>query len=715
MVFRRRKKEKDEVDDRLEEMLGDLDTEEESPTEESSDSDDDALMDMDEDADDNPPSASYLFADMNEPSDEPPRTGSLLAVDFGSVNTRVVLVDLVDGEYRLVARSNGFTTLGYPHADVTVGLYRIIQDLADLTGRRFYDDDQSLIMPESDDRSGVDYFLSTASAGRPLRTLIVGLLPEVSISSAQRALSSSYIQVVDTMHIRDKLSQEERLNNIILNRPDMILIVGGTDGGAKHKIMEMSKTIRLALMVLDPKSRPIVIYAGNKKNEKEIKKLFDNVTPLLVTSNIRPNMQSENINDLLQSTVRVYANYKQQHDDGFANIADDLATGVQPTGLSYRLVAEFLAKSRNQNVLLMDMGGGSTILAGVYKGEANLLIEPKLGLGISARRLFESVGVDAIRRWIPFEIRAIDLQNYAFNKTLRTSTIPLSRRDWFIEYAFLRAGFEYVQTNTRELWGGINELNIEFGAVDFIIAAGGALTQTGNASMALMLIADMIQPTGLTEVQADPHGLIPAIGSIAQVNTLAALQLLQGNNLENLGTIISFDDNASPKVDETALKLKLTTEDGEEFEHEIAGGHLWHLPLPHTVTIKIEMRCARGLKIEGKRRLTRTLTGGAGGLLFDMRGRSFNPPEEVEERAKWLPLWFGEALGEEPFEIPESWLEPLVEEPLSVTVQAINLEAGTNALFNIGTEADDEFSRLISEDDEEPEEKDDLDDLRDLL
>ena len=38
------------------------------------------------------------------------RKDSILAVDFGSVHTRVLLFDVVDGEYALVAQRQGKTT-----------------------------------------------------------------------------------------------------------------------------------------------------------------------------------------------------------------------------------------------------------------------------------------------------------------------------------------------------------------------------------------------------------------------------------------------------------------------------------------------------------------------------------------------------------------------------------------------------------------------------
>ena len=88
-----------------------------------------------------------------------PRINSILAVDFGSVNTRALLLDIVDGEYRLVAQGKSRTTIGSPTDDVHVGLSKVLREIAASSGRRFFDDQGELIRPEQVDRVGVDYYL----------------------------------------------------------------------------------------------------------------------------------------------------------------------------------------------------------------------------------------------------------------------------------------------------------------------------------------------------------------------------------------------------------------------------------------------------------------------------------------------------------------------------------------------------------------------------
>ncbi|MCA9911209.1 MAG: glutamate mutase L, partial [Anaerolineae bacterium] len=127
------------------------------------------------------------------------RAGSILAVDFGNVHTRAVLIDLVDGTYRPVGYSEVATTAGFPHGDVNIGMVRALHQISHGTGRQLLHPDETVLSPELPDRSGVDSFLVTTSIGRPMRTVMIGLTRDMSVASALRAVAGTYVQVVETL------------------------------------------------------------------------------------------------------------------------------------------------------------------------------------------------------------------------------------------------------------------------------------------------------------------------------------------------------------------------------------------------------------------------------------------------------------------------------------------------------------------------------------
>jgi hypothetical protein len=668
------------------------------------------------------------------------RTGSILAVDFGNVTTRVVLFDLVDGEYRVVGRGESLTTMHPPHYNITLGLRRVIRDLGNAMNRRFIDGNGQIITPEGADRSGVDYFITTASAGRPLRVVLVGLLPDISLDSAYRAISGAYVEVVNTIHLYNALTEEEQLNAILLSRPDVILITGGTDGGAKGALLSLMKGIRLALQVTDKNIRPSVIYAGNSKIVPQIKALFEDLTETLIANNIRPWIEAEQYESVQLEISKAYDTFKERQVGGFQDIAEISESGVLPTSQSYTLLAELIYKLEKHNVLVADMGSASTVIAGVFDGKLYTRISPQYGLGHSAKDMLNEIGADKIKAWLPFYSQPNEISNYALNKAVRPSSVPISLREAYLEHAFLRAGMQNLMEEVRYAYE--NSTNKpEIPPIETIVVGGSAITKVGNGQYSLLLVADSLQPRGISTVYADPYGVIPALGGLAQVNPLATVKLLEANNLELLGTLVSIE--GMPNKNRVAARLRIFTEN-DKVDYELKGGQVLALSLPLGYTIEVQIRLQGGLTLNGKRRLRVKLQGGSGGILFDARGRSLNIGNTIEERAQNMPLWVQSATEDPLIPIPADWLiapmpstDDLTAEELDLMGDLINNTAKPTrqrwSLFGRGkaqtakTAAsqddleNDEFMRAL-EDAEQPKStkggkkaNDDMDELRGLL
>jgi hypothetical protein len=163
---------------------------------------------------------------------------SILAVDFGSVHTRAVLIDQIGGIFELVGFARTRTTDTFPAQNVKVGLDRVLAQLTEATGRKFVGAEGRVITPELPDRSGADTFVVTASGGRPLRAVVAGLMPELSVKAALETLSNTYVDVVEILTVQDGRTPDERLNAVLHSYPNVILIAGGTDGGASRSVLD---------------------------------------------------------------------------------------------------------------------------------------------------------------------------------------------------------------------------------------------------------------------------------------------------------------------------------------------------------------------------------------------------------------------------------------------------------------------------------------------
>lgn len=639
------------------------------------------------------------------------RSGAILAADFGSVHTRLVLLDTVDGGYRLVARAVGRSTSEFPFDDISVGLTRAIEDMSHITGRTLLDAGQRIITPERSDRAGVDYFVATASAGRPLRAVVVGLVPEISLASGLRAAAGSYVEISETLSLDDTRGEEDQVNAIIQSLPDLVLITGGTEGGAREPLLALAARVQMALQLLDPSRRPVILYAGNSQSAPQIQALFGGLAPVFVANNVRPELDKETLESAQLQLGRAFDKFKENRGMGFDTVSEMSAVGVLPTAQSYNLVVEYLGKGQGVNALVVDVGSAVSTLSSSLNRQVDTVIRTDIGLGHSAYTLLETAGVEAVRRWLPFNVSYEEVAAYARNKTMRPATIPQTLRDLYLEHALLRVGIQTLAQVVRPAWNRVNPaLAAELPAFDPIIGAGAGLADTGSPGYSAMLLLDALQPRGVTALKTDPHALLPALGALAYFKPEAVVQALEYGGLEELGTSFSLD--GQPRADRPAMRIRIKAANGQVTTHTVNGGHLWIYPLPPSEQVEVDVRAVgRGVSIGGRGRVRLTVTGGSAGVIFDARGRSLPLAKDARGRAAQMPAWLAAASGNALMEIDERWLEPVAEDtPRGSKPQAENGRRARRWRRGRQREETPEpgFKQLT------PDEQDDLDEVDEL-
>ena len=81
----------------------------------------------------------------------------ILATDCGSTTTKAILIQNIDGEFRLTHRGEAPTTVEAPFEDVTRGVLNSIIELEELSGRKILDGEE--IIRSSKGESGVDIYI----------------------------------------------------------------------------------------------------------------------------------------------------------------------------------------------------------------------------------------------------------------------------------------------------------------------------------------------------------------------------------------------------------------------------------------------------------------------------------------------------------------------------------------------------------------------------
>ena len=300
---------------------------------------------------------------------------SLLAVDVGAANTRAVLFDVVEGEYRFVASGNAFSTAEAPFKDVSIGVRDAISNLQAVIGKPLLDGSRDLITPSQSNGSGVDALVVTLSAGPTIKTVLVGLLKDVSLESARRLTESTYARIVETLGLSDRRKPEQQIDSLLRARPDLIVIAGGTDGGASRSIQKLLEPIGLASFLLPEEKRPAVLFAGNEKMEGEVKSLVGSLsTSLHFSPNVRPSLETENLEPAQRELARMVINIRKRQIKG-VDLLDIWSGGhLLPTAYATGRMVRFLAKvyGTSKGILSVDIGTSAAIISAGFKGKSTL-------------------------------------------------------------------------------------------------------------------------------------------------------------------------------------------------------------------------------------------------------------------------------------------------------------------------------------------------------
>lgn len=570
---------------------------------------------------------------------------SVLAVDVGGANTRAVLFDVVEGQYRFVAASAAPSTAEAPFKDIGEGVRNAIANLQTMTGRTLIDGDRRLVTPAQADGSGVDAFVATLSAGRALKTVIVGLLSDVSLASARRLAETSYTRVVESLGVDDERQPDQLIDQLVRLQPDLVVITGGVDGGASRSIHKMLEPVGLAGYLLGPERRPAVLFAGNQKLDDEVKGLLGGVTSALHFSpNVRPSLDTEDLDPAARALGELFLGVRQHQLKG-VDLLQSWANGhVLPTAYAEGRMIRFLGQAygkQHEGVLGVEIGASAAVVAAGFGDKGTLGVYPQFGLGENLPILLQHTSLDEILRWSTLDVSTGVLRDYIFQKSLYPSSIAATKEDQSLAQAVTRQALRLaVETARREFpRSAANSRSGMLPPFNPILAGGGALTNAPSPGQCLLLLLDAIQPVGITTFILDRNNLLPMLGAAAERNSVLPVQLLESGAFQSLGTVISL--GGAVNYGALLARIRLRYADGRETGAEIKAGGLEILPLPsgQSATLSIQPRHGINAGFGPGRGGTMTVNGGEVGLVFDGRGRPLVLPKDSGLRRELLKKW----------------------------------------------------------------------------
>ncbi len=568
---------------------------------------------------------------------------SLLAIDVGEVTTRALLFDAVEGRYRFLAGGSAPTTAGAPFQDASEGVHQALDRLQEITGRILLNEDEQLIIPSLPEGSGVDTFVATFSAGPPLKAAAVGLLENVSLESAKNLLGTTYARVAETLSLNDRRKPEAQIDAFLRLQPDLIVLAGGTNGGASRSVLKLIQSLSMALSLMPEEQRPEVLYAGNQDLIERIKPTLEELGPLHLAPNIRPSLDFEQLDPAQTALSAIFRRVRARQILGVQELDAWAGGNLSPTSTAFGRVIRFLSElyKSNKGILGVDVGASATTIASALRGDLNLKVYPQLGLGEGLTWLLQHSRLEDITRWLLVETPDDYVRDYIYNKTIYPHSLPATAQDLSIEEALAREVLRSALKQTEgDFPSGFKYLVPEtLPETELIVAAGSVLTKAPTLGQSLLILLDALQPAGITTIVLDQNNLSPALGAAAAVNPLLTVQVLDSSTFLSLGTVISPVGQA--RHGSPALRIRLVDESGAESKYEVKFGTVAVLPLPTGQVASLHLQPLQRFNIgSGPGRADNLrVVGGALGVVIDARGRPLRLMAEPQRRRESLKKW----------------------------------------------------------------------------
>ncbi|HNW24415.1 MAG TPA: glutamate mutase L [Candidatus Cloacimonas sp.] len=604
------------------------------------------------------------------------RLARIVATDCGSTTTKAILIEWVDGEFRQTIRGEAPTTVEAPLNDVTKGVINATQELEELARLKYHNpnikfmENGKFVIPRKGD-IGVDAYVSTSSAGGGLQMMVTGVVASMTGESAERAALGAGAIVMDLIASNDKRMNHEKIERIRELRPDMILMAGGEDGGTVKHVVEMAELVASA----DPKPRlgsayklP-VIYAGNKDAREEIIKALGEKVDLIITDNIRPKLEIENLLPAREKIHNLFMEHVMKQAPGYNKLMEWTVgpeheqVPIMPTPAAVGNIMQAIAKDENIEVVGVDIGGATTDVFSVFTKDFifNRTVSANLGLSYSISNVLASAGLENIMRWVPFDIDESELRNMIKNKMIRPTTIPSLLEELVLEQAIakeaLRLAFEQHKSFASSLKGMQKQRDISEAfsqsvsgetivnmmTLNLLVGSGGVLSHAPRRNQTVLMLIDAFLPEGITRLSVDSIFMMPHLGVLSEISAKAATEVFRKDCMVYLGTCVA--PVGKGKTGKPALYAKLELPDGTVFEEDIPFGEMRLIPCGVGQIAKATLKTRGGLILdsEKKKEMTVDLYGGVVGIVLDTRGRQpFVLPTDKTERIASLKKWMKE-------------------------------------------------------------------------
>lgn len=449
----------------------------------------------------------------------------VLLIDFGSTYTKVTAVD-TEAEV-LLGTAAAYTTV---QTDINEGLSHALEKLEAQTGKLDF---------------AARYACSSAAGG--LRMIASGLVPELTSEAAKQASLGAGAKIVKVYSFElteDDIEEIDRL------RPDIFLLVGGTDGGNSDCIRHNAQ------MLAACKADFPVIIAGNRTAARACQRSLEG-RQTFICENVMPKFGVLNIQPAQECIRALFLNRIIQA-KGLSHASKLISGILMPTPSAMMRAMQLLAEGCEGEegigeLMALDVGGattdvysiadgmpkeGGTVYKGLPEPYVKRTVEGDIGMRYSIGGIVEAASlkkVASLAGLTPERAQALidDLAEH-------TEKVPDSEETERLDYALACCACETAARRhagyMEETYNMTGKVFVQTGkdlrTVRQMVVTGGSLIHTKRTGeIASHAFYDPADPMSLRPVKArvlvDRRYILAAMGLLSEYEPQTALRIMK--------------------------------------------------------------------------------------------------------------------------------------------------------------------------------------------
>ena len=458
---------------------------------------------------------------------------AVLLIDFGSTYTKLTAVDL-DAE-AILGTAQAYTTV---QTDISHGLEEGLRLLEEKTGKLSFEK---------------CYACSSAAGG--LRMVTSGLVPELTGEAAKMASLGAGAKVVGVYAFQLTRDDVDEIREL---KPDIFLLVGGTDGGNTECILHNARM----LATLEPVF-PVVI-AGNRTAARQCQEILS-AFETYVCPNVMPKFGVLKIEETQKQIREIFLNNIVQA-KGLSKVAGLLSDIMMPTPAAVLQAMNLLAQGCEGvtgigDLIAVDVGGATTdvysladgmpespgtVFKGIPEPYAKRTVEGDIGMRYSIGGIVDAAGIRRICQLSGLSPQRVEelvqylkdhtglvpqddaeLEALDFALASLAIEIAVERHAGTMEETYTMMGKTYVQTGK------------DLSRLKQVVVTGGSLIHTKRtAEIARHALYSPQQPMSLrpkeADIWVDRTYILAAMGLLSTYYPQTALRIMK-KELEKYG------------------------------------------------------------------------------------------------------------------------------------------------------------------------------------